>query len=130
MKKKGIFIILTIAVFSWAWVVSYSDLDDEKTRIDNEDFENPKRIACIYDHDEHLEASELDEECNLCHHLFDEDGKKVEDETSEDQRCVECHEEKSSGELLHLRKAYHTRCKGCHMEKKLGPVLCGECHQR
>ena len=127
MKKKGLYIIVMMALFSWAWVTSYSD--EEKTRIDNEDFENPRRAACVYDHDEHLEASEL-EECNVCHHLFDENGKKVEDETSEDQRCVECHEEKSSGDTLPLMKAYHIRCKGCHLEQKAGPILCGECHQR
>lgn len=126
MKRKGLYIIVMMALFSWAWVSSYSD--EEKSRIDNEDFENPKRVACVYDHDEHQEVSKV-EECTVCHHLF-EDGKKVEDETSEDQRCVECHEAKSSGDTLPLRKAYHTRCKGCHLDKKAGPILCGECHQR
>lgn len=126
MRKKGIFIILAMALLSWAWVSSYSG--EEKSRIDNDAFENPKRVSCVYDHDEHMEAAEL-EECNVCHHLY-EDGKKVEDEASDDQRCSECHAVGSSEDTLSLRKAYHTRCKGCHMTKEVGPILCGECHQR
>jgi len=126
MRKKGLYVIVMMALFSWAWVSSYSD--EEKTRIDNEEFGNPKRVACVYDHDEHMEASEL-EECNVCHHLY-EDGKKVEDETSEGESCAECHKVNSSEDTLPLRKAYHTRCKGCHMTEKAGPILCGECHLR
>jgi hypothetical protein len=126
MRKKGLYFIVVMALFSWAWVSSFSD--EEKSRIDNEEFENPKRVACVYDHDGHQDASEV-VECNVCHHLY-EDGKKVEDETSEGESCAECHELNSSEETLPLRKAYHTRCKGCHMTEKAGPVLCGECHQR
>jgi hypothetical protein len=38
----------------------------------------------------------LIEDCNECHHVY-EDGEKLEDESSEDSSCSECHEEKGSG---------------------------------
>jgi hypothetical protein len=59
----------------------------------------------------------LIEDCNECHHVY-EDGEKLEDESSEDSSCSECHEEKGSG------------CKGCHHENKKGPIMCGQCHVR
>ena len=54
----------------------------------------------------------------------------IEDESSEDQRCFECHEVEASGQRPALMKAFHKNCKGCHQEKKNGPIMCGQCHVR
>ena len=124
MKKAGIFIILSMIIIAFVWASSFSQ--EDVLRIDNSAFENPERVPSIFDHEQHLEVVEW-EECNICHHVY-EDGKKVEDESSEDQRCSECHEVKSSGDTPSLMKAYHLRCKICHMTIKSGPVMCGECH--
>jgi len=67
------------------------------------------------------------EECTECHHVY-EDGKRLEDESSEDQRCADCHELQDNGSISGLMKAYHTNCKSCHREKKKGPIMCGQCH--
>jgi hypothetical protein len=128
MKKAGILIILLMISVAFVWVSAYSQEEEELLRIDNSDFENPKRVASLFDHEEHFEIVG-EEECNMCHHLF-EDGIKVEDETSEDQRCVECHGLESSDDMPALMKSYHLRCKGCHVTSEAGPVMCGECHMK
>ena len=50
--------------------------------------------AAVFRHDEHNEMA-LIEECIECHHIY-ENGDKSEDESSEDQSCSECHDEKGS----------------------------------
>ena len=124
MNKNKLF-LLAIVLFSGIAVISgYSQ--EEMTNIDNSVFAKPMRTPSEFRHDEHNQAAEL-EECNECHHIY-EDGKKLEDESSEDSKCSDCHEKKDSGNRLGLRKAYHTNCKGCHLEKWKGPIMCGECH--
>ena len=124
MKRAGISIILSMIIFAFVWVSAYSQ--EDVLRIDNSEFENPERVPSVFDHELHFEVVDW-EECNVCHHIY-EDGKKLEDESSEDMRCSECHEVDSSGDILPLMKAYHLRCKGCHMNMETGPVMCGECH--
>ena len=55
--------------------------------------------------------------------VYNENGKLVEDESSEDQRCADCHELVRSGKKPALMKAFHANCKGCHKEKKKGPQV-------
>ena len=124
MNKTKLF-LLAIVLFSGAAVLS-GNSQEEMTIVDNSVFDKPIRAPSVFRHDEHNQAAEL-EECNECHHIY-EDGKKMEDESSEDSRCADCHDKKDSGNRLGLRKAYHANCKGCHLEKKKGAVMCGECH--
>jgi len=51
----------------------------------------------------------------------------LEDETSEDSECSECHGD-GSARNLDLVVKFHSRCKGCHEEEGSGPVVCSECH--
>lgn len=97
--------------------------------VDNRVFDNPQRTPSAFEHDAHNEAAEI-EDCAACHHVYDDDGNLVEDESSEDSSCSECHGASDEGRTPNLRKAYHLNCKGCHSERASGPVLCGECHQR
>ncbi len=99
---------------------------DDMTVVDNAAFGNPQRTPSVFVHDEHNETAGIDE-CNVCHHVY-EDGQLVEDESSEDQSCSECHDLKGSDDQPSLIKAFHTNCKGCHQEQEKGPILCGECH--
>jgi len=124
VNKTKLF-LLAIVLFSGAAVLS-GNSQEEMTIVDNSVFDKPIRTPSVFRHDEHNQAAEL-EECNECHHIY-EDGKKMEDESSEDSKCADCHEEEGSGNRLGLRKAYHANCKGCHLEKKKGAVMCGECH--
>jgi len=124
VNKTKLF-LLAIVLFSGAAVLS-GNSQEEMTIVDNSVFDKPIRTPSVFRHDEHNQAAEL-EECNECHHIY-EDGKKMEDESSEDSKCADCHDKKDSGNRLGLRKAYHANCKGCHLEKKKGAVMCGECH--
>jgi hypothetical protein len=126
MKKSAIYMLIFVIVSVFILVSANSQEDME--RIDNSVFKNPERISALFRHDEHNEKAAI-ENCNECHHLY-EDGKKIEDESSEDQYCSDCHELKASGRTLSLRKAFHMKCKGCHLDRKEGPVTCGECHKK
>jgi len=126
MKKNVLFIFLAVLV---ATLIIAPALSQEDMVVINQDaFENPRRPPAVFRHDEHNETAQV-EECNACHHIY-EDGKLVEDESSEDQLCSDCHEIHASGNNPALMKAFHTNCKGCHLERKKGPMMCGQCHVR
>jgi hypothetical protein len=125
MQKSVVFIIAA-AFFSLLILVSAHSQEDMR-HVDNSIFSNPQRESAVFNHEEHNETAGI-EECNECHHVYDEDGNKLEYESSEDMQCAECHEENSSGPAPSLDKAFHVNCMGCHLEQKKGPILCGECH--
>ena len=127
MKKSAFFICIGIAIVLSVFVSAYSQ--EDMVIVNSDVFDNPRRPSSLFRHDEHNERAEIDA-CNECHHVYDDDGNRLEDESSEDQRCSDCHELKASGRKPALMKAFHTNCKGCHEEKKKGPVMCGQCHVR
>jgi hypothetical protein len=92
-------------------------------------FSDPSRPAAIFAHDSHNEEAGI-EECNACHHIYNEDGTLAEDDSSEDQACADCHETEDVGRKPGLMKAYHLNCKGCHEKQAAGPLACGECHRK
>lgn len=96
--------------------------------IDDGGFANRQRPPAVFQHDKHNELAQI-EDCNECHHVY-EDGKKLEDESSEDLSCSDCHEKKGTGRQPGLRRAFHVNCKGCHLENNKGPIMCGQCHVR
>jgi len=127
MKKNAVFLFVLV-VSSFITLVSAFSQED-MVAIDESVFENPQRPPAVFKHDEHNEMAGI-EACSECHHVFDDDGKLVEDESSEDQSCSECHDLQDSDGKPALMKAFHVNCKGCHLEKKKGPIMCGQCHVR
>ncbi len=126
MKKAilaGLMILVAVVFFG-----SLAGGQEDMKTIDNSVFEQPRRPAAVFLHDEHNENAGI-EDCSRCHHLFDENGNKLEDESSEDQSCSECHAMSDKEGRPSLRKAFHLNCKGCHLELKKGPVTCGSCHR-
>ena len=127
MNKK----ILLIFIFSSACLIflisAHSQEDMQFVSADA--FVKPRRPPAVFRHDAHNESAGI-EECYVCHHVYDENGNLAEDESSEDQRCSDCHELARSGNKPALMKAFHANCKGCHKEKKKGPLMCGQCHVR
>lgn len=124
----------SIFLFSVIWlgvvllmVTAYSQ--DDMEFVDDAAFESPRRAPAVFFHDEHNEKAEIDD-CAECHHLFDEQGNKLEDESSEDQSCSDCHALEDRGSQPGLRKAFHLNCKGCHLQRQKGPIVCGECHPK
>jgi hypothetical protein len=101
---------------------------EDMTVVDNTAFDNPQRTPSVFVHDEHNETAGIDD-CAACHHVY-ADGQLVEDESSEDQSCSECHSLEGADGQPSLIKAFHTNCKGCHQEQEKGPILCGECHKK
>ncbi len=127
MKKKILF-VLTVSLFSLVMII-YAHSQEDMGFVDIDAFENPRRPPAVFWHDEHNELAKI-EECNVCHHVNDENSRLVEDESSDDQRCSDCHELEASGRQPALMKAFHTNSKGCHKAKKDGPMMCGQCHVR
>ena len=123
MLKSVLYISEIIMISMIVCLCAYSQ--ENMTIIDNKAFKNPQRPPSLFKHDAHNEKAQVDE-CNLCHHSYDDKGIYHPDESSEEQSCSDCHQEE--GNKMHLMKAFHIRCKGCHIDKNAGPVMCGECH--
>ncbi|UCF94180.1 MAG: cytochrome c3 family protein [Desulfobacterales bacterium] len=127
MQKKPRCIIASVMVS--LFILAAVRAQDEMMVVNDPAFKDLRRPPAVFRHDEHNETAQI-EDCNECHHVYDEAGQLVEDESSEDQRCSDCHELQASGDKPALMKAFHLNCKGCHQEKKKGPVMCGQCHVR
>ena len=124
--QKFVLILICFGIIGIVfWDSAYSQ--EDMRFISADAFENPRRPPTIFNHDEHNELAQI-EACSECHHVYDEAGNLVEDESSEDQRCSDCHESARSGRKPALMKAFHTNCKSCHREQKRGPLMCGQCH--
>lgn len=124
MNRYAIFILIAGLVSLTLIMASYSQ--EDMVTVDNGVFSNPQRTPAKFKHDDHNETARI-ESCSECHHVY-EDGKKLEDESSEDKSCSECHTLIDDGKKPGLMKAFHINCKGCHATAKKGPVMCGECH--
>lgn len=97
--------------------------------VEDSAFANPMRPVPQFRHDEHNAAAGI-EDCAECHHVYDENGQRLANESSEGQECSECHGA-SEGEFpMELVRRFHLNCRGCHQEKLTGPVTCGACHRR
>lgn len=118
---------IVVAMLAILLVATQSFSQEEMRVVANSVFDRPVRASALFEHDIHNEEAEI-EDCNVCHHLY-EDGKLVEDDSSEDQACSECHLENGTGNNPSLRRAYHLNCKGCHLQKGAGPIMCAQCHQ-
>ena len=126
MKKRLLLILILPAI--WVLLVLPALSQEDMEVVKEEGFQKRQRPPAVFKHDHHNETAEL-EECNECHHLY-ENGKKLEDESSDDQLCSDCHSEKPSDNKPGLKKAFHLNCKGCHLAEKKGPIMCGACHVR
>ena len=129
MKYKfGGLVLAVLSFFVCTLTCSLSWAEDLE-RMNTDAYETPTRPAAVFSHDEHNEMAEIDD-CAVCHHVYE--GKTlIEDESSEDSFCSDCHELKKTPEnSVPLTQAYHKRCKTCHFEKNKGPVLCGQCHSK
>ena len=126
MTKRAVVGLGALLVSALLLVAAYSQ--DDMTVVDNTVFPKPERPPALFEHDDHNEAAGI-EDCQECHHVY-EDGVLLEDESSEDEMCSDCHDLRPSGRMPGLMKAFHLNCKGCHLEKKAGPVMCGECHRK
>ena len=127
MAKPCIRLFILISTGLILIVCAYSQ--EEMRVVSNDPLTTPRRSPAVFRHDEHNELAGIDS-CSACHHVYDDNGKLIEDESSEDQRCSDCHELALSGSKPALMKAFHINCKSCHKARKKGPLMCGQCHVR
>ena len=127
MKKNVIYIYSALMLSVFILLPAFSQ--EDMTVVHSDAFSNQQRPAAVFKHDEHNETAAVDE-CNECHHVYDESGQLVDDESSEDQPCSDCHGLQATGPKPGLMPAFHANCKGCHLKNRKGPIMCGECHVR
>ncbi len=123
MKVQLIVLFALIALIFTGLAFSQEDVE----KVADKAFGHRMRPPVPFFHDAHNETAGIDD-CESCHHMYDEDGELMEDETSEDQPCSDCHVKNDCDVPVSLADTYHTLCKSCHMENKKGPIQCGECH--
>ncbi len=116
--------LLVIALISLS-VYAQEDMEV----VDDTAFEANMRPLPAFRHDEHNDAAGI-EDCAECHHVYDEEGNRLEDESSEDQECSACHGAAEDEYPMELVRRFHLNCRGCHLAEKAGPVVCGDCHKR
>ena len=122
--------ILLVSSLVFVLLVTYSYSTEDMRYVSNENFKNSQRTEALFNHDEHNEKAGI-EDCASCHHLYDEAGKLLEDESSEDSSCSDCHiDGKKDGNKPSLMNAFHLSCIGCHTKEVKGPISCGECHKK
>ena len=73
------------------------------------------------------------QECSVCHHGKDADGKKVAYvEGQEIKKCETCHNTKDAtmpAAVNTFKKAAHKQCKTCHQNKDPKLAKCTVCHK-
>ncbi len=127
MKKNNRLKIL-LGFLGAILAVYFSAFSHDCLAIDEETFDKPLRPSVCFIHDDHNDTAGIDD-CTVCHHVY-EDGKLLEDESSEDSSCSECHYDNNDAKQLGLVVKFHKRCRGCHLDQKTGPITCGGCHTK
>jgi Class III cytochrome C family. len=86
------------------------------------------RPPAVFVHDKHNENAKLDD-CAVCHHGKDKDGRLDKEDMSAGTPCVECHAVNADTGTP-LKRAYHRQCVSCHTSENRGPTYCGGCHRK
>jgi len=128
IKKRIVIKIFILTVFILILSTIHGYAQEDIITVDDSAFQSRMRPPVSFVHDEHNDLANIND-CSTCHHAFDNNLKKIKDDSSEDMECSECHL-KDEQNFINLIKTYHNRCKGCHLEKKSGPVICSGCHKR
>ena len=72
--------------------------------------------------------------CNACHHKYDQAAKKLVSDKGQEGSCRYCHLGQPRDKVRSLQQASHEQCLACHQDlAKKGakgplPVTCGGCH--
>ncbi|MFZ3047644.1 MAG: cytochrome c3 family protein, partial [Desulfatirhabdiaceae bacterium] len=92
------------------------------------------RIPIQFDKSLHFRHSKAQEnKCELCHHEFDKEIKKLFYAKEKEGSCRYCHQDVTQDNRISNREASHIGCIDCHKKtiaakKKAGPVNCEGCH--
>ena len=74
-----------------------------------------------------------DKKCDVCHHVYDEERKKLVYREGTESSCRDCHRQNDEKNLRSYRSVAHADCINCHLQKeskgeKSGPSNCEGCH--
>jgi len=103
-------------------------------KIDPEVFSS--RVPLAFDnslHYRHVKAAE--KKCELCHHEYNAETKKLYYDKGKERSCRDCHREKTEENRESMRLVSHRGCIDCHQKKlaekkdtDAGPIKCEGCH--
>ncbi len=93
-----------------------------------------ERLAMRMDyslHARHVIAHQ--DKCDGCHHVYDEQAKKLVYAKGKESACTDCHGAERVERTPALRNAAHDACVTCHLggeekNQKTGPSRCAGCH--
>ncbi len=129
MKSFGHWAIGPFAVVLLVLVAAFPGrAQDQMTAVTDPAFTHRVEPPAIFDHDAHNDNAAIGD-CSVCHHVY-KNGKLVAGESSEDEKCSQCHNPKGMAAAIPLRRAFHLRCLSCHIQENTGPVACGACHPK
>jgi len=82
-------------------------------------------------HAQHVRG--LDEKCEECHHVLDEQTKQLVYAKDQEESCQTCHGPVEVDGIPSLRAAAHEQCIQCHLTRRAaqqtaGPTACNACH--
>lgn len=91
-----------------------------------------------------------DQNCQVCHHTYDDVTKKLLYKKDSENSCQACHKSQDEKNARSIKKAAHSACIGCHLKlseqvkkelvvqgrqtltdqdkKRFGPIECSGCH--
>lgn len=81
----------------------------------------------------HKHETGMNQQCEICHHVFNEKEARLEYQKGAESSCRDCHRDIGDADISSFRDAAHSGCVNCHMNKeeageKTGPVACIGCH--
>lgn len=74
--------------------------------------------------------TENNNDCSLCHHVYDEEKKELVYIKGQETSCRFCHLSQAVDNVLSMRQVSHQSCVSCHLEKNKGPQNCAGCHDK
>jgi len=93
-----------------------------------------QRVEMRFDSSLHARHSlAFEDKCETCHHIYDEQLKKLSHRKGTEEACGPCHGPVDVERTLSLANASHRSCVSCHLERARGqlaggPVQCVGCH--
>jgi hypothetical protein len=126
---KNILFFSVVVIWGLGWLGAVAYGQEDMVVVDHTAFGKARRSPARFVHDEHNEAAGL-EDCAQCHHVYDTNGKRDANDSSEGQPCADCHALEDQGAVPGLRKAFHRSCTGCHQAQGSGPITCAQCHTK
>ncbi len=138
-----------VSKVAWSWkpIFNYAQHAKHVTALDKmQDFKQLLVAGSV----EVVEPAVETDKCQLCHHSYDKDAKKLIYKKDSANSCGACHKARDENNARSLQKVAHAACIGCHMKladkakttqtggemktvsvgakQQFGPIECSGCH--